>query len=339
MCTLDVSKAFDKVNQCKLFIKLMKRNLPVNIILLLNNWLSKVFISVRWSGVDSEVFQLFAGVRQGGVLSPCLFAIYVNDVLEKICKSHFGCHIENLATNIFMYADDIILLSSSLTDLQRLIDICEYDFYELDLKFNIKKSACLRIGKAFSAACANIVLNNEAIPWVFSTRYLGVYFKNGTKCNFDFTEIKSKFYRSVNSIFSKIGTMKNINVVLSLLFSFSVPIIMYALEAIQLNNKSFKSLENSYFKIFYKVFNTFDKNIINHCMYYFGYKPFCYEYDYHKILFLKKMSCNQNMMLSLLFEKFAKSELVALCSKYDISNRPNDVKRKIWNFFEEKIGL
>ena len=116
--------------------------------------------------------------------------------------------------------------------------------------------------------------------------------------------------------------MKNINVVLSLLFSFSVPIIMYALEAIQLNNKSFKSLENSYFKMFYKVFNTFDKNIINHCMYYFGYKPFCYEYDYHKILFLKKMSCNQNMMLSLLFEKFAKSELAALCSKYDISNRP-----------------
>ena len=65
---LDISKAFDKLNYYVLFMKLMKRKMPSNIIELLLKWYSLSYSCVRWGTVLSEPFRLLAGVRQGGVL-------------------------------------------------------------------------------------------------------------------------------------------------------------------------------------------------------------------------------------------------------------------------------
>ena len=61
--------------------------------------------------------------RQGGITSPYLFAIYVNDVIVKLHKSSLGCHICGMCFNVFMYADDILLASVSVAELQQMINI------------------------------------------------------------------------------------------------------------------------------------------------------------------------------------------------------------------------
>ena len=80
MCTEYISKAFDKVDHYALLQVLMDKSLPRNYIGILFNWLTKCFACVRWGGACSFWFPISAGVRQGGVLSPVLFAFYT-DVL------------------------------------------------------------------------------------------------------------------------------------------------------------------------------------------------------------------------------------------------------------------
>ena len=77
---LDMSKAFDKVNHYASFLKLMKRRVPVCLIKLLPDWYGKVYACVKWGVFLSKLVHLVTGVRQGGVLSPVLFTIYVNEI-------------------------------------------------------------------------------------------------------------------------------------------------------------------------------------------------------------------------------------------------------------------
>ena len=77
-------------------------------------WYSKCFATVTWNGGISEIFRLFTGTRQGGDISPKLFAVYVGDVLEKLKHSRYGCYIRNIFLNVFMFAEDLLLSSISL---------------------------------------------------------------------------------------------------------------------------------------------------------------------------------------------------------------------------------
>ena len=81
LCAVDVSKAFDRMNHHGLFLKLMQRNLPNNVLMVIEDWFSKCFTSVRWGHSFSDVFCILRSIRQGGVLSPYLFAMYINDVV------------------------------------------------------------------------------------------------------------------------------------------------------------------------------------------------------------------------------------------------------------------
>ena len=119
ICSLDVSKAFDKVNHSILFIKLMQKRIPVNIIKLLVTWYANSVSAVSWYGIISKSYTLRAGVRQGGVLSPNLFSIYVDMVISAIDGSNLGCQIGTQNMGILMYADDLVLVSASVCKLQK----------------------------------------------------------------------------------------------------------------------------------------------------------------------------------------------------------------------------
>ena len=60
---------------------------------------------MRWSDHFSEFFTVVCGVRQGGVLSRYLFAIYVDDIVAKINTSDLGCRIGLKRIAIILYAD------------------------------------------------------------------------------------------------------------------------------------------------------------------------------------------------------------------------------------------
>ena len=82
---LDASKAFDRVNHCKLFRELLQREMsPLVLRLLLFICIHVRYIRVKWGSVMTESFTVMNVVKQGGVLSPVLFAVYTDKTNIKI---------------------------------------------------------------------------------------------------------------------------------------------------------------------------------------------------------------------------------------------------------------
>ena len=75
---LNISKAFDKVLHNGLFKKLLDRNVPVRLVLLLKYWYGHLQCAVRWNNALGNWFSILSGVRQGGVstLSSPVLCIY-----------------------------------------------------------------------------------------------------------------------------------------------------------------------------------------------------------------------------------------------------------------------
>ena len=86
---VDTSKAFDKVLHNGLFVKLMKKNVSFRFVHNLKNWYSKLYASVMCNGVIGPVFPIYCGVRQSGILSPLLFSVYIDDLLNELRVSYW----------------------------------------------------------------------------------------------------------------------------------------------------------------------------------------------------------------------------------------------------------
>ena len=143
LCFLDASKAFDRVNHHILFEKLQKRGVPSYLVKILAFWYTNQKMAIRWGSIISDCFHVSNGVRQGGILSPYLFNLYMDDLSTKLKKHYAGCKIANMIINHLFYADDLVLLCSSQRGLQELLEICEMYAAEHDIIFNTKKSVTL----------------------------------------------------------------------------------------------------------------------------------------------------------------------------------------------------
>ena len=83
------------VNHWKLFRKLITRKVPLMIVRMLIFWYSKQEMCIRWGQATSDYFTISNGVRQGGILSPRLFAVYVDDLSKQFIDARSGCFIEH----------------------------------------------------------------------------------------------------------------------------------------------------------------------------------------------------------------------------------------------------
>ena len=105
---------------------------------------------VRWNGVFSESFHVSNGVRQGGVLSPVLFSVYVDGLLCKLRDSGVGCHLGCKFVGCVCYADDLALLAPSLSALRIMLKICENFARDHGLRYNAAKTQLIRFSKPSS---------------------------------------------------------------------------------------------------------------------------------------------------------------------------------------------
>ena len=150
-----------------------------------------------------QSFSVFCGVRQGGVLSPLLYALYVDDLNGKVRHSGYGLFVGH----ILMYADDIVLLSPSCFGLTKLVNVCESFGIDWDIKFNPLKSQLATFGGK-NPSGAVISLNGLPMPWVNSVKYLGVYFLCNSGKN-EWSHNIRRFYRQFNNITSVLGKGRN----------------------------------------------------------------------------------------------------------------------------------
>ena len=140
---LDASKAFDRVNHSKLFRKLCEHSVPLCVSRLLRYWYMHQTVHVRWGTCNSSSFRVSNGVRQGGILSPLLFNVYVNELSERLNKVPAYSAIGHVHINRLFYADDLCLMAPSVQGLRMLLRECEKYGVDFDIKYNPAKSHCL----------------------------------------------------------------------------------------------------------------------------------------------------------------------------------------------------
>ena len=104
---------------------------------------TKLLLCVRWGSALSDSFFITNGVRQGGILSPLLFNVYMDALSSSLSNTPIGCSIGGVMVNHIMYADDLVIISPSAKGLQRLLDICADYGQSHDILFNYGKTVCM----------------------------------------------------------------------------------------------------------------------------------------------------------------------------------------------------
>ena len=146
ICSLDAEKCFDSIWHDGLFYKLIEI-LPLSHWLFLYQLYGSLQATVRWDGGISAYFRVTRGTKQGSILSPVLFNIFINDLLQELTSSDLGIKIGSSTFNSFAYADDVTLLSLCCKDLQLLIDLCESYAKKWRFSFGINKTKCMIAGR------------------------------------------------------------------------------------------------------------------------------------------------------------------------------------------------
>ena len=177
-CFLDISKAFDRVNHRSLFSKLRDLKLPSNMVKLLVYWYANQSVNVRWKHIVTGEFLMKNGTRQGSVLSPYLFCVYMRCISHKLSSSGIGCHIGGISVCVLLYADDLVILASSWSAQQQLLNLCVDTVSQLDMKFNGLKSVTMIFKPYKPSRCVSysfpvFMLDGCMLSMVHSCKYLG----------------------------------------------------------------------------------------------------------------------------------------------------------------------
>ena len=139
-CFIDLSKAFDTINRRALFHKLYKFNVRGHFLNILKDMYSSLLYSVKTEHGLSPSFETKIGVKQGCILSPTIFSLYLNDLNDCFDISCDPVVIDTTKISSLLYADDIVLLSNTAEGLQnalnKLGNFCE----TWNLKINISKT-------------------------------------------------------------------------------------------------------------------------------------------------------------------------------------------------------
>ena len=263
ICALDISKAFDRVDHFALLQQLMDRNIPRMAIGVLLDWLQKSFVCVRWGRALSFWYRITAGVRQGGILSPVLFAIYMDTLIARLRSLGLGCRIFDSYYGCLLYADDILLLSHSVNAMRLMLAICEQFASEFDLKFNSSKSVAMRIGVRYKAQCAPLSLCGGQLKFVSELKYLGVCLVAAKCFKISVNQLKVKFFRVFNCIYARSKAANSEMVTVELLKAYCLPFLLYGLESVSPSKSQLRSLNNCINRAVFKVFGVNDAVCVN----------------------------------------------------------------------------
>ena len=233
-------------------------------------------------------------MKQGGVLSPLLFTVFMNDLLSLLRKKGVGCYIEGLFLGSIMFADDIVLCAPSRSAMQILIAACSSYCKEYCLSFNTRKSKSLVFGKNFDSLSPEpFTLNNESIDYVDEWKYLGCLVKSGKNFSFSSRLELATFRCSANCI---VSAMKKPNeqVSMKLLYSFAVPILTYASEVKQFSCSDMRDCHVAINDAIRRIFSYNRWESIRSLRSQFGYRDIYSLFAIRRKSFLEKLPSMDN---------------------------------------------
>ena len=256
-CTLlDATKAFDRVNYGKLFDLLIDRRLPPLVLRFLLQMYTGFKARISWNGYVSDMFDVNNGVKQGGILSPLLFCVYFDVLIERLTQSGYGCYIGLVFLAVFVYADDIVLLAPTATAMRHLLSVCDIFAIDFDVSFNAQKTKCIFFNNVLrhqSCPLPTFYVGKNVIEYVDSWPHLGHILSNKLKCDND--DIRRSYLSLVKQINEMLCYFRNLgaSTKLNLLYSFCSS--LYGAELWDLSNSDFECICVAWRKALKRVYS------------------------------------------------------------------------------------
>jgi hypothetical protein len=206
---VDFKAAFDCIPRMSLLYKLSTMGISSKFLNLIQSLYTNTKAAV-WDGEElSEYFSTAMGVKQGCLLSPLLFALFLNDLHEFLGG---GLTINNFIIRLLMYADDIIILAEDRATLQKMINKLEEYCNLWNLQVNLSKSKIMVFRKAGKLSKDDqFFFNSEIIEIVNVFTYLGMKFTPGLAITEHLKERECKAKNSINATWSNFVGKKNIS--------------------------------------------------------------------------------------------------------------------------------
>lgn len=234
-CFIDYEKAFDTVWQKGLIHKLSKIGVKGKFLEVVNSMYKNINSCVQLNNNSySDTFHCNKGIMQGDSLSPLLFTTYMNDIPEFLRESNCpGVNIGNTNINCLMFADDLILLSSTVDRLQKLMNALNTHAKKWRLKVNTNKTNAM-------VFCANghrlynykFTYNNTTVETVDKQTYLGIVITPSGRFSHARMVLSNKARKTLGHIRSLISNCTNIPLSLldKLFDSLVKPVLLYGSE-------------------------------------------------------------------------------------------------------------
>ena len=303
---IDLKKAFDTIWRTGLFYILLQKRVPPKLLRIIYSMYQNTNCRVKYSNGTSKVFPSSCGVKQGDVLSPLLFNIFINGITDKLeVPETEPVVLGESRISALLYADDIVLLSSTPSGLQKSLDVLG-DFCDTwKLKVNTDKSKIMVFNSNGKSHLNAFALKNHTLETVSSYCYLGIQMKYNGNFQLSIKALADKALKALFKIKKSIGLDNPCNLLEKLFDTLVVPILLYNCEVWGLQN-SFKDsdpFEHIHLKFIKECLGVHYKSSNSACRQDLNRLPLYSRIQYSAVKYLLHMKSSQNTLVCKVLEE------------------------------------
>ena len=228
VCFVDFKAAFDTLWRDALFYKLLHKGIGGNFIDIIQAMYRNVYYCVKLPHGITPSFESTVGVKQGCVLSPILFNLFLSDLPDIFTHECDPVSLGNRFVSCLMFADDLVILSETPAGLQSALSKLQKYTEDWNLTINTNKTKVIIFNKGgHKISKFKFLVNSEELEIVQNYCYLGLIFSS---C---FTEACKNLVSKASKAFFKLTQLnvkEKVPVALKLFDSLVTPILSYASE-------------------------------------------------------------------------------------------------------------
>ena len=248
-CFVDFSKAYDTVWREGLFYKLLNYGISTKFVKVLKDMYSRLQACIQLTSGISAPFPSLVGLKQGCNLSPILFNLFINELVDKLNANLTDApKLGQVKVSCLLYADDLVLISESQSGLQKALDTLDSFTQDWHLKVNETKTKCLTFTRGRKPNLTpHWQLGTMPLQNCTSYCYLGTVFNVSGSLNLAADTLKDKAKSAMFSLLKSLYKHKtcNLDTFIYLFDKMVVPIASYNSEVWGIsyipNNKNFST--------------------------------------------------------------------------------------------------